>query len=68
MTDDKLAKRRWGLMQACRFVALACALVGAYALAERGWNRPAIGTPLLLLGAAGFFAGPVLLARRWKSR
>lgn len=66
--SEELAKRRWGIMQGCRLVALACVLIGAYALAERGWYVPEVGAPLLLVGAATFFAGPVLLARRWKSR
>ena len=72
MADDPVAeakaKRRFFLMQACRLVALGCALRGVYALAERGLNRPELGTPLLLVGAIGFFAVPVFLSRRWKSR
>ena len=66
--DKNLAKRRWGIMQACRLAALAGVLFGVYALAERGLDRPEIGYPLLLIGAAGFFALPIMLSRRWKSR
>lgn len=68
VNDERLAKRRWAAMQACRLAALICALLGVYALAERGLDQPQLGYPLLLLGAFGFFALPVLLARRWKSR
>lgn len=68
MTEDRTAARRFWIMQACRLAALCAVLAGAYALAERGWNRPDIGTPLLLLGAFSFFAVPLLLSRRWKSR
>jgi len=68
MDEDGLAKRRWGIMQACRLAGLACVLAGVYILAERGLNRPELGYPLLLAGAAGFFALPIFLSRRWKSR
>ena len=68
MHEELLAKRRWGIMQACRLAALACVLIGVYALAERGLNQPQLGYPLLLIGAAGFFALPIMLSRRWKSR
>lgn len=66
--DNGLAKRRWAVMQGCRLAALACALFGVYALAERGLARPELGYPLLLMGAFGFFALPIMLSRRWKSR
>lgn len=68
MDEDTVAKRRWGVMQACRLAALACVLTGVYTLAERGLNRPELGYPLLLIGAVGFFALPIMLSRRWKSR
>lgn len=66
--DEHIAKRRWGIMQACRIVALLAVLAGVYAVAEGGLDRPQLGYPLLLIGAAGFFALPVALSRRWKSR
>ncbi|TCD06242.1 hypothetical protein EYB45_00400 [Erythrobacteraceae bacterium CFH 75059] len=66
--SDHQARRRWAVMQLVRMVAVAAALFGVYALAERGLARPDLGAPLLLLGAAGFFAGPALLAKRWRSR
>lgn len=68
MDEDAVAKRRWTVMQACRLAGLACVLMGVYTLAERGLDRPEVGYPLLLIGAAGFFALPIFLSRRWKSR
>lgn len=66
--SEELAKRRWGIMQGCRLLALGCVLAGVYLVAERGLDRPELGLPLLLIGAFAFFAVPVLLSRRWKSR
>lgn len=68
MADDRLAARRFWLMQGCRLLALALVVTGVAAISEQGLDRPQLGYALLVLGAACFFALPLLLSKRWKSR
>jgi len=65
--DDELAKRRWGLLQLVRLGAALAVLLGIVIISGRLIAVPAIGYALLVAGAFGFFALPVMLAKKWKS-
>ncbi|MEP2235649.1 MAG: hypothetical protein ABJM58_07850 [Alteripontixanthobacter sp.] len=67
MPDDELAKRRWGLLQLVRLGAALAVLLGIVIISGRLIAVPAIGYALLVAGAFGFFALPVMLAKKWKS-
>lgn len=63
---ERLAKRRFALLQLVRLVCLGIVLVGAALYAQRMGDSPASGAILLMAGTAGFFLLPRQLARRWK--
>lgn len=67
MPDDELVKRRWGLLQLVRLGAALAVLLGIVIISGRLIAVPAIGYALLVAGAFGFFALPVMLAKKWKS-
>ena len=67
MPDDELAKRRWGRLQLVRLGAALAVLLGIVIISGRLIAVPAIGYALLVAGAFGFFALPVMLAKKWKS-
>ncbi len=63
---DPAARRFWTL-QLLRLSGAVMALLGALILAGKlAWPQP-LGVVLFVLGAAGFFALPHHLAKRWKS-
>lgn len=71
MTDpqdtDALAKRRYFAMNALRIGSLGAVILGI-AIARAVVDLPyALGVALAVVGLVGFFFGPRLLARRWKS-
>ncbi|UVI40403.1 hypothetical protein [Qipengyuania spongiae] len=63
---ERLAKRRFAQMQLVRLCCLGIVLAGATLYVERIGEVPALGTILLIAGAAGFFFLPRQMARRWK--
>lgn len=70
MSDPAVA--RWGTIQAVRLSGMAALI---YAMLAANGNAPWPGgvprvaaTGVALLAAAVMLAGPVLLARRWRSR
>lgn len=70
MSDPALA--RWGAIQAVRLIGMAGVI---YAMLAANGNAPwpadvprALATVLALLAAVVMLAGPLLLARRWRSK
>ena len=67
---ERLAKSRWQTLQLLRFTGIVVMILGMWIwagdiLRPGGW--PAVGIPLLALGAFEALVLPVMLARRWKS-
>jgi hypothetical protein len=65
--DDETARRRWTVIQTVRFAGVALVLVGIlirYAVIPAPL---AVGIALIILGLAGTFFMPVMLARRWRT-
>ena len=54
-------------MQLVRLGAALAVLLGIVIISGRLIAVPAIGYALLVAGAFGFFALPVMLAKKWKS-
>ena len=65
--EERLAKRRWSILQLVRILAALTVMLGLVVVSGRLIDVPAIGYTLLVLGAFAFFALPVMLAKRWKS-
>ena len=63
---ERLAKRRFAVLQLVRLLCLGIVLAGAALYAQRIGDNPASGAILLMAGTAGFFLLPRRLARRWK--
>lgn len=64
---EALARTRYAIMNAVRFGSLGAVILGI-AIARAVIELPyALGVALAIGGLAGFFFGPRLLARRWKS-
>ena len=70
MSDPALP--RFMAMQAARAAGAAIALLGVVMLSHRiallAWAPDALGDGLIVAGAVLFFAVPLILAKRWKSR
>lgn len=67
MANSDPAARRFWAMQLARMGGIGIAVLGILIIAGKiAWPEP-LGMVLFAVGAAAFFALPVLLARRWKS-
>lgn len=58
---------RFAIMNLARWASAAAVLFGMAMIGERIGPSPALGFILVPLGMVGFFFGPKLLARRWRS-
>lgn len=63
---EMVAKQRFLITNLIRIGSLAGLLVGIGTLREAFALPFAIGIALILVGMAGFFFAPTLLAKRWK--
>lgn len=61
------AQSRYFAMVAVRFAGVALILAGILVVRRVLELPEAVGYVLLVLGLAGFFVVPTLLARRWRS-
>ena len=65
--DEAIAARRYLIMGLVRFGALGAVMMGI-AIARTVVQAPyAMGVVLAVGGLIGFFFGPILLAKHWKS-
>ena len=67
MVDERTVMRRWWTLQLCRIGGLALAVVAVAMFGGRVAASETLAGALLVAGAALFFAGPILLSKRWRS-
>jgi hypothetical protein len=65
--QEKLAKQRFLLLSATRFIDLALVMAGIAILGGKFLPElaPVLGTIFLIMGAIGFFVVPIILKKAW---
>ncbi len=65
--DERQAGRRYTIITLTRFAGLLVLMAGLCLALGNNSQSPWLGYAVVLLGMAGFFGAPKLLARRWRT-